>query len=381
VSGSPVHPIDGPEMNAAVEAERRSSTGSRPRRVQFDVSAWAVVKLMAGLLLLGVVGNLAHQIRDVLVWTAAALFLAVALNPLVARLEPRLGRTAAALVVFLGFVVLLIATLAALVAPFVTQVDQLTTGLPNALQDARHNHTFARLDSRFHLVEHARAHADAVPGYVFGTAGTVLGGVVAVTTVLFLMVFLLIELPNLSRLVLGQLQPEQRERAVVIAQHANRQVGGYVFGNLVISVICGTVTWVSLYVLGVPYSLALAVFMAVFDIIPLVGATVGSIVVIGAAFLLTGTTAGIAMFVIVMVYQQIENHVLQPLIYGRTVALSSLTVLLAVLVGGAALGLVGALLAIPIAGTLQTVVGEILENRATRIGREGPSGEEAVETS
>ena len=381
MSGSPVHPIDGPEMNAAVEAERRSSTGSRPRRVQFDVSAWAVVKLMAGLLLLGVVGNLAHQIRDVLVWTAAALFLAVALNPLVARLEPRVGRTAAALVVFLGFVVLLIATLAALVAPFVTQVDQLTTGLPNALQDARHNHTFARLDSRFHLVEHARAHADAVPGYVFGTAGTVLGGVVAVTTVLFLMVFLLIELPNLSRLVLGQLQPEQRERAVVIAQHANRQVGGYVFGNLVISVICGTVTWVSLYVLGVPYSLALAVFMAVFDIIPLVGATVGSIVVIGAAFLLTGTTAGIAMFVIVMVYQQIENHVLQPLIYGRTVALSSLTVLLAVLVGGAALGLVGALLAIPIAGTLQTVVGEILENRATRIGREGPSGEEAVETS
>ena len=381
MSGSPVHPIDGPEMNAAVEAERRSSTGSQPRRVQFDVSAWAVVKLMAGLLLLGVVGNLAHQIRDVLVWTAAALFLAVALNPLVARLEPRVGRTAAALVVFLGFVVLLIATLAALVAPFVTQVDQLTTGLPNALQDARHNHTFARLDSRFHLVEHARAHADAVPGYVFGTAGTVLGGVVAVTTVLFLMVFLLIELPNLSRLVLGQLQPEQRERAVVIAQHANRQVGGYVFGNLVISVICGTVTWVSLYVLGVPYSLALAVFMAVFDIIPLVGATVGSIVVIGAAFLLTGTTAGIAMFVIVMVYQQIENHVLQPLIYGRTVALSSLTVLLAVLVGGAALGLVGALLAIPIAGTLQTVVGEILENRATRIGREGPSGEEAVETS
>jgi predicted PurR-regulated permease PerM len=376
-----VQPIDGPEMNAAVEAERRSSTEPQPRRVQFDVSGWAVVKLMVGLLLLGVVGNLAHQIRDVLVWTAAALFLAVALNPLVARLEPRLGRTAAALVVFLGFVVLLIATLAALVAPFVTQVDQLTTGLPNALQDARHNHTFARLDSRFHLVEHARAHADAVPGYVFGTAGTVLGGVVAVTTVLFLMIFLLIELPNLSRLVLGQLQPAQRERAIVIAQHANRQVGGYVFGNLVISVICGTVTWLSLYVLGVPYSLALAVFMAVFDIIPLVGATIGSIVVIGAAFLLTGTTAGIAMFVIVMVYQQIENHVLQPLIYGRTVALSSLTVLLAVLVGGAALGLVGALLAIPIAGTLQAVIGEILANRAERIRRDGPSGEEAVEAS
>lgn len=379
MSGTPVQPIDGPEMNAAVEAERRRSDGMEVRRVRFDVSGWAIAKLMAGLLLLGVVGNLAHQIRDVLVWVAAALFLAVALNPMVARLEPKLGRTAAALVVFLGFIVLLLAALAALVAPFVTQVDQLTTGLPNALQDARHNHTFARLDERFHLVEHARAHADAVPGYVFGTAGTVLGGIVAVTTVLFLMVFLLIELPNLARLVLGQLQPAQRERAVAIAQHANRQVGGYVFGNLVISVICGAVTWVALYLLGVPYSLALAVFMAVFDIIPLVGATIGSIVVIGAAFLLTGATAGIAMFVIVMVYQQIENHVLQPLIYGRTVQLSSLTVLLAVLVGGAALGLVGALLAIPIAGTLQAVIGEVLESRAERIRRDGPSGEEAVE--
>jgi predicted PurR-regulated permease PerM len=373
--------IDRPHTSTTTDRERRPAAGRDTRRVEFDISGWAVVKIMVGLLLLGVVGNVAYQIRDVLVWTAAALFLAIALNPLVTRLEPKFGRTGAALAVFVGFVVVLIATLAALVAPFVTQVDQLTTGLPNALQDARHNHTFARLDSRFHLVEHARTHADAVPGYVFGTAGTVLGGVVAVTTVLFLMIFLLIELPNLCRLVLGQLQPEQRERAVAIAQHANRQVGGYVFGNLVISVICGAVTWVALYALGVPYSLALAVFMAVFDIIPLVGATIGSIVVIGAAFLLTGTTAGIAMFVIVMVYQQIENHVLQPLIYGRTVALSSLTVLLAVLTGGAALGLVGALLAIPIAGTLQAVFGEMLERRAERIRREGPSGEEAVEAS
>jgi predicted PurR-regulated permease PerM len=372
--------IDRPEPSSTRDPEGRPLPAPDRRRVEFDISAWAVAKLVVGLLLLGIVGNVIYQIRDVFIWTAAALFLAIALNPLVARLEPKLGRTAAALVVFLGFVVALIATLAALVAPFVTQVDQLTTGLPNALQDARHNHTFARLDSRFHLVEHARAHADAVPGYVFGTAGTVLGGVIAVTTVLFLMIFLLIELPNLCRLVLGQLQPEQRERAVAIAQHANRQVGGYVFGNLVISVICLVVTWVALYALGVPYSLALAVFMAVFDIIPLVGATIGSIVVIGAAFLLTGSTAGIAMFVIVMVYQQIENHVLQPLIYGRTVALSSLTVLLAVLTGGAALGLVGALLAIPIAGTLQAVFGEMLENRAARIRRDGPTGEEAVET-
>ena len=352
-----------------------------PRRVVFDIAGWAVVKLMTGLLVLGVVASVASQMRNVIVWMFAALFLAVALNPLVTKLEPRLGRTGATLAVFAGFTIGLIGVLAALVAPFVTQVDQLTTTLPNALQDATSNGTFARLDHRFHIVQHAREHVGSMPGYIFGAAGTVLGGVVATTTVLFLTLFLLIDLPRLSDAILGQLQPHQRQRAVTIAQHANRQIGGYVFGNLVISLICGIVTLVALLILGVPYALAFAVFMAVFDLIPLVGATIGSAVVIAAAFVFSGSTAGIAMFVIVMVYQQVENHVLQPLIYGRTVQLSSLTVLIAVLVGGTVLGLVGALLAIPIAGTIQHIIGEMLEERAARIRGSGPSGEEAVQST
>jgi predicted PurR-regulated permease PerM len=352
-----------------------------PRKVVFDISGWAVAKLMTGLLLLGVVGSLASQVRNVIIWLLAAIFLAVALNPLVSRLEPRLGRTGATLAVFSAFTVGLIGVIAALVAPFVTQLDELTTSLPSALQDARSNSTFAELDRRFDIVQHVERNAGSVPEYVFGAAGTVLGGAVAVTTVLFMTLFLLIDLPRLCDVILSQLQPHQRKRAVAVAQHANRQIGGYVFGNLVISVICGTVTLIALLLFGVPYALALAVFMAVFDIIPLVGATIGSFVVIAAAFIFNGTTAGIAMFVIVMVYQQIENHVLQPIIYGRTVQLSSLTVLVAVLVGGTVMGLVGALLAIPIAGTLQHVAREMLEERAERIRGGGPGGEEAVEST
>jgi predicted PurR-regulated permease PerM len=132
------------------------------------------------------------------------------------------------------------------------------------------------------------------------------------------------------------------------------------------------VTTVSLYLLGVPYSLALGVFMAVFDLIPLVGATIGSIVVILAAFIFVDVRAGLVMFAIVMVYQQVENHVLQPLVYGKTVQIPSLTVLIAVLCGGAALGLIGALLAIPIAATIQAVASELLEERAARL-ENGPS--------
>jgi predicted PurR-regulated permease PerM len=185
--------------------------------------------------------------------------------------------------------------------------------------------------------------------------------------VLFLSLFLLIELPRLGQLAVSQLRPHQRERAVRIGRHANRQVGGYVFGNLLISVICGAVTLVSLVIFGVPFALTLAAFMAVFDIIPLVGATIGSSVIIVATFLASGTSAGVAMIVIVIVYQQVENHVLQPLIYGRAVQLSSLSVILAVLIGGAVLGLVGALIAIPVAAILQEVAGEILSERALQI--------------
>jgi predicted PurR-regulated permease PerM len=364
------------ELTAPAEPQVRHER--QVREVRIDVPGWAIAKLVVGLLLLAFVGDLASQVREVLVWTLAALFLAIALNPLVTRFESRLGRTGATLAVFGTFVAGLIAVVTALVAPFVTQVDVLTTSLPKALEDARSNATFAHLDRRLHLVQHAKEHADSLPGYIFGAAGSILGGVVATTTVLFLALFLLIQLPQLSELVLGQLQPSQRRRAIGVAQHANRQIGGYVFGNLVISVICAAVTLVALYALGVPYSLALAVFMGIFDIIPLVGATIGSFVVIGAAFLFTGETAGIAMFVIVMVYQQVENHILQPIIYGRSVQLSPLTVMLAVLVGGAVLGLIGALLAIPIAGTAQHVLGEILEERARRIAGDGPSGAEAA---
>ena len=151
------------------------------------------------------------------------------------------------------------------------------------------------------------------------------------------------------------------------AEHVNRNIGGYVAGNLVISLLCGVVTTISLYLLHVPYSLALGVFMAVFDIIPLIGATLGSIVVVASGLIFVDVRTAVILFVIVMVYQQIENHVLQPMIYGRTVQLPSLTILVAVLCGGALLGLVGALLAIPVAATVQAVVGELLEERADRI--------------
>jgi predicted PurR-regulated permease PerM len=326
-----------------------------------------VAKIVVGLLGLAVLAGLLDRMRDVLIWTLAALFLAIALNPLVERLEPRLGRRPAATVVFLGFVIGFVAIVAAFVAPFVTQVDQLSTGVPQAIADAKHNSTIKRLDNRFHIANQAKKHLDTLPSIVFGAAGTVLGGAVAVSTIFFLTLFLLYELPSLGKVALSQIPPRRRPRVIAAAHHMNRNIGGYVAGNLLISLICGAVTTASLYLLDVPYSLALGVFMAVFDLIPLVGATIGSFVVVASGFIFVDAKTGIILFVIVNVYQQIENHILQPLVYGRTVQIPSLTVLIAVLCGGAALGLIGALLAIPIAATIQAVGSELLEERAERL--------------
>ena len=337
------------------------------RRMTIDVTGSAVAKIVVGLLLLGFIGDLAGRMRDVIVWLLAATFLAIALNPLVEKLEPRIGRRPAATVVFLGFVIGFLGVLTAFVAPFVTQVDELSTGLPQAITDAQQNSTIKRLDDRFNIATQAKEHLDTLPDIVFGAAGTVLGGAVAVSTVFFLTLFLLYELPGLSRVALGQIPARRRPQVIAAAQHMNRNIGGYVAGNLVISLICGAVTTLSLYVLGVPYSLALGVFMAVFDLIPLVGATLGSVVIIASGFIFVDVRAGVILFVITMVYQQIENHILQPLVYGRTVQIPSLTVLVAVLCGGAALGLIGALLAIPIAATIQAVGSELLEERAQRL--------------
>ena len=123
--------------------------------------------------------------------------------------------------------------------------------------------------------------------------------------------------------------------------------------------IAGSVIGLSLWILGVPYAAALAVLMGVFDLVPLVGATIGALAAIGVAFATQGVTAGIIMIVVNVVYQQFENHMLQPIVYRRTVELSAFVVLVAVLIGGALLGILGALVAIPIAGSIQLVVREI----------------------
>ena len=165
--------------------------------------------------------------------------------------------------------------------------------------------------------------------------------------------------------------PRSRDRGGVASAHdIYRTVGGYVTGNILISLIAGASITVVLLVMGVPYAVALGLLVAVLDLIPLAGATVAGVIVCLVAFLHT-VPAGIVVLVFFVVYQQLENHFLQPVIYGRTVQLSPLAVLISVLVGAELAGILGALAAIPVAGALQVIIRDQLSVR--RGSRELPA--------
>jgi predicted PurR-regulated permease PerM len=151
-----------------------------------------------------------------------------------------------------------------------------------------------------------------------------------------------------------------------IGDDVYRTVGGYVTGNIVISLIAGASITVVLLIMGVPYAVALGLLVAVLDLIPLAGATVAGVIVAVVAFL-HSVPAGIVAVTFFVVYQQIENHFLQPVIYGRTVQLSPLVVLVSVLVGAELAGILGALAAIPVAGSIQVVVRDQLAHRRGRV--------------
>jgi predicted PurR-regulated permease PerM len=349
-----------------------------PQRVVIDLPARTILRVIVLVLLAAAAVELLTAVHRILVWLATSLFLAVALQPAVRFAERRLSHTLAVFAVFAGLIVVVGAFLALLIIPIASQVDHLRTAAPAYINDLRHNATINHLNTRYHLVAKAQEAAKAAPNKAFGALSKLVSGVVATITVLFLTLFLLLELPAMTEGVLRFVPDEKAVRARRVGADINRSVAGYVVGNLIISIIAGAVVGISLWVLGVPYALALAVLMGVADLVPLVGATVGALAAIGVAFATQGVGAGIAMIVLNIVYQQIENHVLQPIVYRRTVALSAFLILVAVLLGGELLGVLGALIAIPVAGSLQLLFRELTTTPPAPTGDSPPNTAEAV---
>src|SRR5256714_13212554 len=340
-----------PSRDAAVVPEG-------PVRV-VDFLPRTVFRVVGILLATAIVLEVLWIARHVLTWIFIALFLALALNPAVDRLEARLKRRGlatgivylAALAVIVGIGILFIPTL-------VTQVNDFAGKVPDYLHDlTKGRGRLGFLQEKYHLVDKARkALNEGGASRLFGLSGTavalakgVVNAVVATLTIAFLTLFMLLEGRNWIQSFFSLLQPASRRRWQAVGHDIYRTVGGYVTGNLLISLIAGTLTTLVLLVMGVPYAVALGLIVAILDLIPLAGATIAAIL-IGVVAFLHSIPAGIVVVVFFIVYQQIENHLLQPVIYGRTVQLSPLAVLISVLVGAELAGILGALAAIPVAG-------------------------------
>ncbi|MEA2218011.1 MAG: hypothetical protein QOJ35_637 [Solirubrobacteraceae bacterium] len=356
----------------------------RPEHV---VSVRPRTVLMIALVLLGVaaVVQVVLLSERVIVWMFVSLLLALALNPAVDALQRRgiRRRGAAAALVYL-LVTLAIAGAGALIIPtLVQQVGDFVQAVPGYVQDlTRGRGPLGFLETKYHVVERVRK---AVDGGGSGGASPIAGGasaaldvtrsvatfVAAVVTITFLTLFMLLEGPQWVQRLIALLPRDLRPRGREICDDVYHMVGRYVTGNLLISLIAGGSMTIVLLILGVPFALALGLLVAILDLIPLAGATLGATVVTLVA-LTQSPTAGLVVLAFTIVYQQLENHLIQPLVYGRTIALSPLAILISVLIGAEVAGVVGALTAIPIGGTIQILVSHWQRAHA----HAGPDGDE-----
>jgi predicted PurR-regulated permease PerM len=317
--------------------------------------------------------------RQIIAWVLIAVFLALALNPAVEWFQRHgLKRRGAATAVTLLFALAAIALLAALFIPtLVREVNGFAHALPGYVDDVTHRRgRLGFLESKYHVTQRVR---DAVESggatRILGLTGTavaitkgIITAIVATVTIVFMTLFMLLEGPVWVERFYLMLPEKSRDHWRDVGNQIYRTVGGYVTGNLLISVIAGISSTLVLLVLGVPYAVALGLLVAILDLIPLAGATIAAIIVASVGFI-HSLVAGIVLIIFFIVYQQLENHLLQPIVYSRTVRLSPLVILISVLIGAELAGVLGALAAIPVAGTIQVLLIAWLQQRRTRRGQ------------
>jgi predicted PurR-regulated permease PerM len=334
-------------------------------------STRVVARIFLTIVLLSAALYFLYLIRSVVGTVVIAAFVAVALGPAVGALNRRrVPRPLAILVVYFAMAASIVGIGLLFVPPLVSGVQSIARDAPNYIQKIRKNKTVRKYDNRYHITQKLQQQLTQLPSKLGAAAGTlstitvgVFSGIVKLITVLTIAFFLLLDGGRFARWLLDQLPSGRAERGAVILDRIYRAVGGYVSGNLAISVIAGLVSFVTLTVLNVPFAVPLAVLMAFFDLIPLVGATLGAIIV-GVVTLFNGfPTSTIVWIVVQIVYQQVESNVLSPIVYRRTVAVNGLVTIVAVLIGANLLGVLGALLAIPVAGALQIIVIELWQAR------------------
>jgi predicted PurR-regulated permease PerM len=306
-------------------------------------------------------------VRSVLILLLISAFLAIGLNPAVESLERRGQSRGRALgLVLVGVLLFFVGFGFAVVPPIIDQVAQLIDKAPDYVRDLENNRRVASLDDRFHFLNRAKEYVShpenagtALFGGVLGVGKVVFSAFFSTLTVLILTLYFLSNLPSIKAAAYRAVPRSRRARVGLLADEILERVGGYVGGALVIAAFAGATTFVVLVLCDVPYPVALAMLVAITDLIPLIGATIGAVVVTLVSFFVS-TKTGIFVGVYYAAYQQFENYLLYPRVMKKSVDVSPAVTVVAVLVGGSLLGVLGALLAIPIAAAVQLVLQEVV---------------------
>ena len=320
--------------------------------------------------LVGVVVLLGYLAWHVLTWIIIAALLAAALNPAVEAFERRgLRRAWAATVVFALALLAMTAIGFLLVPPLIDQVSAFIEAVPDFIDDlVAGRGPLGFLQDEYQIVDRIREaiESEGAAGVlglgepVLDVLRSIVTAVVGVVTIIFLTYFMLLEGPRTVERGLSLLPDTTRVRYERVGREIYRTISGYVSGNLLISLIAGVISTAVLFAVGSEYAVALGLVVAVLDLIPLAGATLAAIIVSTVILIETDVIRMLIVIGFFIAYQQFENHVLQPLVYGRTVQMSPLAVLCAVLIGAELAGILGALFAIPLAGSLLAITRELL---------------------
>jgi predicted PurR-regulated permease PerM len=354
----------GPESGAAAGNEGR-------REVEVSISVRTILVVAAAV----AVAFALASVGKVLLLIFVSTFSVAVLSPVVDAMERRLpwGRALCATFLVLGIAILGIGFVLVLLQALVDGVRNFSDALPGLVDKARESDLGGLINGRSDALDVLKAHASDITGGLGKASGglarvgvSAFGVVTLVFSVTFLTLFGLIDEPRVRASVGSLLYRDNRERYEQVMDRIIKTTSRYMLGNLAISVICATVYGLTAVILGLPHAFALAVIAGILDLIPNVGALLAGII-IGIVALSVSLGALIAFVIVIVVYQQIENYVLQPTIIGRAASVSGFTVIVSVLVFGSLFGVIGAIIGVPIAAALQIVVEELTAGRRARI--------------
>lgn len=333
-----------------------------PTRRIFSAAFAAGVAVMLAYALLSAIGGVAGE----LILIVLALVFALGLDPIVVWfVGHRWRRGTAVAAVTGGFLLLVVGVFAVIIPPIVAQVQQLARAAPGLIQQLQdRSSVLGRLNARYHLLDALKAQftgGGRTPSFggVLDIGLAVLGTFTATVTVLVLTIYFLANLPTLRRVLYRMAPASSRGRVQDLGDEISSRVGGYVLGNLLTSVVAGIGTFVFLEIVRVPYAVALGVVVAVLDLLPVIGSTIGGILVTLVALSVSMAVA-IASLVFYIVYRLVEDYLLVPRVMDRAVDVPPVLTIVALLIGGSLLGLVGAFLAIPAAAAVQLIVTRVV---------------------